>query len=111
MKAMKAAKGAMKAMTTAKGVMKTSNKAKREAIGVRGKKDPSFLRFFAGGRRPFWYGKSKVNTEIISSSHRRWRVYKNSPRDKVESSFSFSDGLSQKQKWEEVVALLKRLNP
>ena len=114
MKSMKAAKGAMKAMRNATGVEKTAMKAKaskkRTAMGVRGQKDKSFLNFFAGDRPPFWYGKSKVNTDLISTSHGRWRVYKNSPRDKVESSFSFSDRVPQKKQWEEVVALLKRVN-
>ena len=99
MKAMKAAKGAMKAMK-AKGVKKTKMKAKekRAAMGVRGEKNANFLNFFAAYRAPFWYGKSKVNTEITSSSHGRWRVYKNSPRDKVEFCFGFFPTVSCRKK-------------
>ena len=102
----------MKAMRTAKGVVKTTMKATRvTAMGVRGEKDASFVVFKSGARAPFWYGKIKVFTVHTSPSHGRWRVYKNSPRDKVESSFAFSDRASMRSQWSEVVKLLKRINP
>ena len=104
----------MKAMKTASSVMKTAlycRKTASIAMGVRGEKNQSFLKFKMGPRLPFWYGKSKVNTVYTSPSHGRWRVYKNSPRDKVESSFGFCDPVSMRDQWGQVVKLLKRCNP
>ena len=121
MKAMKAHRPlAMKAMKfkkvakAATGVMKAAAKTMKKrpsALGERGKKNPSFLSYKAGKRPAFWYGRSKVYTVIESPGIGRYRVYKVSPRDKVESGFGFSDSASAREQWELVVKLLKRLNP
>ena len=111
--AMKASKGfnqaAKRAMKAATGAMK-SGAMKSAAGDGRGSKDPSVLRFVAGSRAPFWYGRSKVYTNWDGNVG-RWRVYKVSPRDKVETGFGFHDRTSAKQQWAKVVTLLKRVNP
>ena len=81
------------------------------AEGVRGEKDTRRLRYQAGPRAPFWYGRSKVFTSITSRDHGRYRLYKVSPRDNVETGYAFSTSATAKTQWEAVVAHLKRLNP
>ena len=94
-----------------KAPMKTAIGVTGVAMGTRGVKNAAFLKLQAGPRKPFWYGESKVFTQYKSASHGRWRVYKKSPQDKVESSFGYHDHASRRDQWSAVVALLKHCNP
>ena len=109
-----AAKGAASMKTAAKGAI--SMKAAKSVLtstaeGERGVKCKAFLVFKAGKRAPFWYGKSKVHTQWVLPGPSRWRVYKVSPQDKVESAFGFSTLADARKQWHDVVALLNKCNP
>ena len=109
-----AAKGAASMKAAAKGAI--SMKAAKSVLtstaeGERGVKCKAFLVFKAGKRAPFWYGKSKVHTQWALPGPSRWRVYKVSPRDKVESAFGFSTLADARKQWHDVVALLNKCNP